>query len=216
MPWNAVWPIGNISVKANRTTGNQNTTYIQTTMGNSIVGTNTAATRDHFWNISANVDGRHRFIQSPAFTVGAVATDPVIGTGMDAVNYLKTTNGRAEWFHRNTQGIYQYTPSVIRGTVTIASTYNNLVAVPANCYGEVFMFKNSDKGFCQQAIFSSKSDLVRAFSLRVKQDGTANSYYIEFDNLGGSAFMLRVRRGDSGSFVDGTWNYIVTYSAQFP
>lgn len=89
MPWNSTAPVGSISVKANRTILQQNTTYIETTMGNSIVGTNTVTTRDHFWNVGSDEDGRHRFMQSPAFTVGGLPVDPVIGTGMDSVMYSK-------------------------------------------------------------------------------------------------------------------------------
>lgn len=117
MPWNAVWPDGAVSVRANRTKGNQNTTYIDTTMGNSIVGTNTAATRDHFWNVGSNEDGRHRFVQSPAFTSTAPAPDdvyPVIGTGMDSVLFSKlltSTQSTAQQdvnpFYRNASAIMQ-------------------------------------------------------------------------------------------------------------
>ena len=114
MPWNSLSPIGSISVRANRTTMNQNTTYIETTMGNSIVGSNLVTTRDHFWNVGANEDGRHRFIQSPGFTVGAAPADPVIGTGMDAVSYVKllssvvsTAQQDVQPFYRNTKQIMQ-------------------------------------------------------------------------------------------------------------
>jgi len=89
MPWNSTAPVGSISVKANRTILQQNTTYIETTMGTSIVGTNTVTTRDHFWNVGSDEDGRHRFMQSPAFTVGGLPVDPVVGTGMDSVMYSK-------------------------------------------------------------------------------------------------------------------------------
>ena len=89
MPWNSTAPVGSVSVKANRTILGQNTTYIESTMGTSIVGTNTVTTRDHFWNVDANLDGRHRFIQSPAFTVATIPANPVVGTGMDSVFYSK-------------------------------------------------------------------------------------------------------------------------------
>jgi len=89
MPWNSTAPVGSISVKANRTILQQNTTYIETTMGTSIVGTNAVTTRDHFWNVGSDEDGRHRFMQSPAFTVGGLPVDPVVGTGMDSVMYSK-------------------------------------------------------------------------------------------------------------------------------
>src|SRR5690349_2957761 len=113
MPWNSNAPLGSVSVKANRTKLQENTTYIETTMGNTAVGINNSSVRDHFWNVGADEDGRHRFMQSPAFTEGGVDSDPVIGTGMDAVEYVKVTNGRAERFHRNAEGIYQHVPSFL-------------------------------------------------------------------------------------------------------
>ena len=114
MPWNTVFPLGSVSVKANRTIGQQNTTYIETTMGNSIVGTNTNTTRDHFWNVGSNEDGRHRFMQSPAFTVGGLPVDPVLGAGMDSVFYSKlklaaesTSQQDVQPFFRNASAIMQ-------------------------------------------------------------------------------------------------------------
>lgn len=114
MTWNAVSPNGALSVKANELPMQQNTTYIETKMGNSIVGTNTASTRDHFWNVGSNEDGRHRFIQSPAFTVGALPTNPVLGTGMDSVFYSKlkvvaesSSQQDVQPFFRNASAIMQ-------------------------------------------------------------------------------------------------------------
>jgi len=217
MPWNSTFPLGSVSVKDNKLIGQQNTTYTQVTMGNSIVGTNTTTTRDHFWNVGTNEDGRHRFIQSPAFTVGALPTDPVIGTGMDGVQYIKTTNGRVQGFYRNAQGIYQSIPAFISGTVVISGggsgDWVTLTAVPANVYGEVIMFRDSDKSFIQSGVFSSAA-FVHAYSTRLKQVGTSNSYYIELRNDSSSSLNIQARRGDSGSGFDGTWNYRITYRAQ--
>jgi len=92
MPWNSTWPDGTVSVKANDATGVQNTNYIKATMGASIVGTNTGATTDHFWDVDANLNGHHRFVKMPKFTSTAVApddTDPAIGVGIDAAYYAK-------------------------------------------------------------------------------------------------------------------------------
>lgn len=213
MPWNTTAPLGSVSVKANRILLQQNTTYIETTMGNSVLGTNTVTTRDHFWNVGANEDGRHRFIQSPAFTVGAVPTDPVIGTGMDGVRYLKTVSGRVQGFYRNAQGIYQYIPAYITGTVNINGVNNwlNLSAIPANCYGQIFMFQNSDPAWCQTGIFSSSGVEVRGFSNRIVQDGTSNSYFVELRNNAAASLILQAARGNSGGAFDGVWTYYITY-----
>lgn len=211
MPWNSTWPVGNVSVKNNRTTGNQNTTYIETTMGNSVVGTNTVTTRDHFWNVGANEDGRHRFIQSPAFTVGAVPTDPVIGTGMDGVSYIKTVLGRVQGFYRNAQGIYQSIPAFLSGAVAIPTTaYTTVVAVPANCYGQIAMYTTAlGKYSGVTAHFRSNGVTVEAWGLTQSDDTASNNTPLKFAS-GTDALLLniRARRSDAGS---ATWNYRITY-----
>lgn len=212
MVWNSTWPLGSASVKANRLTGNENTTYIETTMGNSIVGTNTVATRDHFWNVGSNEDGRHRFIQSPAFTVGGSPDDPVIGTGMDGVQYLKTTTGTVQGFYRNAQGIYQHIPAFVSGVVNITSTstFATLVSVPANVYGEIFIWRNTTRNI-QQATFMSGNTVVEAFSQRQKQVGTSDDYFVEFLNGSGAVDLnIKARRGNDSS---ANYLYRITYRA---
>lgn len=211
MPWNSTWPVGSSSVKTNRSSGQQNTTYIETTMGNSVVGTNTVTTRDHFWNVGANEDGRHRFIQSPAFTVGAVATDPVIGTGMDGVSYLKTVSGRVEGFYRNAEGIYQYIPAFLSGSVAIPTTsYTTVVAVPADSYGEITMYTTALGRYSGvTAHFRSNGSTVEAWGLTQSDDTSSNNTPLKFASAGdASGLNIRARRSDAGS---ATWNYRITY-----
>lgn len=218
MPWNSIWPTGTVSVKANRTTGNQNTSYIETTMGNSVVGTNTAATRDHFWNVGANEDGRHRFMNLPKFTVGGLAADPVIGTGMDGVLYIREVNSdvaRVEGFYKNTQGKYQYIPSFKSGTITFVdnSTFILLTDVPKNVYGEIYIYSNTSQHI-QQAVFVSGAIFVRAYSLRQKAEGTSDDFYLEFaNNANVDLLNIKVRRTSFGA-PDADWDYRVTYRAK--
>lgn len=214
MPWNSVSPDGTISVKANRTPMNQNTTYIETTMGNSVVGTNTAATRDHFWNVGSNEDGRHRFIQSPAFTVGAVPTDPVIGTGMNGVLYLKTTSSRVEGFYRNVQGIYQYIPSFLSGTVVVGAGFGTVVAVPASVYGEIFMYTTAlGKFSVVTGFFRSDGATVESWSILNHASGVGGtSFALTFGN-GTDASGLNIRAKVNDATAGLTWNYRITYRA---
>lgn len=114
MPWNTVAPLGTVSVKANKTILQQNTTYIETTMGNSVVGTNAVTTRDHFWNVGSDEDGRHRFIQSPAFTVGGLPVDPVVGTGMDSVAYSKLKLAAEAVAQQDVQPFYRNASAVMQ------------------------------------------------------------------------------------------------------
>ena len=221
MTWQTTAPVGSSSVKTNRNILQQNTSYIETTMGNSVVGTNTTSTRDHFWNVGSNEDGRHRFIQSPGFTVGGLGTDPVIGTGMDGVIYLKTVNtdvGRVEGFYRNTNGIYQFIPSYLTGTVAISGSFVTVVAVPINCYGEIFMY-TTDAGqqlkySTQTGFFRSNATVVNSWSYtNVTGSGSANaSYALEFANgSNASGLNIRVRTHDADNGY--TWNYKITYRA---
>lgn len=214
MPWNSQWPIGNISVKANRTSGQQNTTYIETTMGNSIVGTNTNTTRDHFWNVGSNEDGRHRFIQSPAFTVGGIPANPVLGVGMDAVEYVKVTNGRAERFHRNAAGIYQHVPSFISGTVVLTSSFSTIVSLPASVYGEIFLFTTAAGEVSGQAgFFKTNNATCEAWSYGERvQGGSTAVYPVRLGNgSDASGLNLRARSDEASSGL--TWNYRITYRA---
>ena len=107
MSWNPLFPIGTISVKANEVIGTGNMSYIQTTMGVDPIGTNAVTTRDHFWDVGANEDGRHRFVQSPDFTVGGNPADPVIGTGMDVVYYSKLLSSTVSTAQQDVQAFFK-------------------------------------------------------------------------------------------------------------
>lgn len=222
MTWNSTYPVGNISVKANRTVGQQNTTYIETTMGNSIVGTNTTATRDHFWNVGANEDGRHRFIQSPAFTVGGNPADPVLGTGMDGVRYLKSdglTPASIVGFYRNAQKIFQYIPALITGTINIpsSSSYNSMTTVPDNSYGEIFMYNTDSttgKYTGQTGFYKARGGVAECWAItNLAQGSSSSDSALKFGN-GSEASVLNIMvRRSSASSSQSNWSYKVTYRA---
>lgn len=115
MPWNSNWPFGNQSVKSNESPGLENTTYIETTMGNDIVGTNANGTQDHFWDVDAGLDGHHRFMKLPGFTVGGLPDDPIFDTNfIKAVYYVKqklaaesTAQQDFQCFYKNSTNIMQ-------------------------------------------------------------------------------------------------------------
>jgi len=76
--WNSTWPLGTVSVKQNKLTGQNNTTYVETTLN-----------VDHFFNIGSDEDGHHQFIQSPKMESGGSPSNPSLATGMDGVLYFK-------------------------------------------------------------------------------------------------------------------------------
>lgn len=202
MVWRTTFPDGSKSVKANESIGQDNTTYIKTTMQ-----------LDHFWDESAS-DGYHRKVSYPASN-----TDLTVGVGMAGSHYIRRISADAptqEVFYRKSTGeIYQVTPTVLTGTKATNDSYSNLVAVPKNVYGDIFMYKNAAGtiGLVQAGTFYSDASYVYAYATRSRIDGTNNTTtflyfanYVDTVNLN-----IRVRRGEFGSSSDGTWNYIVTY-----
>lgn len=168
MPWNSVWPLGTTSVKNNKATGQQNTTYIEDTMN-----------KDHFWFVGADEDGRHNVINMPK-----QSSDPAIATGMSGNFYLRevsASNGRVQGYYQNTQGIYQFVPCFQSGTVVIpdTSTYVTVTSVPDNSYGNIYLFTNDSSRPMQQGCFKAAGGVVQAYGF--DYNGTSGSF-IQFGN----------------------------------
>jgi hypothetical protein len=186
-------------------------------MGKDPVGTNAVDTRDHFWNVGGNEDGHHRFIKSPGFVdAGGNPTDPVLGTGMGAVLYAKTTNGKVQWFtlidDTPTQSIYQVTPTVLRGTTTVGLSYGNIIDVPANVYGEIFMYATTLNVFSvQTGFFRSDATHVEAYANEFVANNLRSVIAIAFGN-GSNASGLNIRAARD-SATQANWSYIITYRA---
>ena len=95
MSWNATWPVGSTSVRANRATGAANTTYIKTTMD-----------VDHFWGVDPTKDGHHQFVQMPMNGTAAVPTTPTMATGMDGVIFCKAKTSTESPTHQDIQPFF--------------------------------------------------------------------------------------------------------------
>lgn len=105
MSWSSTSPDGTKSVKANEAPMAANTVYTETEMN-----------IDHFWNIGADEDGRHKFAQMPKYEDGEVATptSPTIGAGMDLAYFARlktaaeaTAAQDVQPYARNAGGIMQ-------------------------------------------------------------------------------------------------------------
>lgn len=220
MPWNSNSPDGTLSVRANRIPMNQNTTYIETTMGNSIVGTNTVSTRDHFWNVGSDEDGRHRFFQSVGFTQGTAPADPLIGAGMDGVIYLREVHGRVEGFYKNRPlelagTPYQFIPTYLIGTHRVTGLYTNVVTIPDNCWGEIFFFQFPTAGRFtgQTGFFKSSGGVLDAWAHSVGPANTTERLILKFGN-GADALGLDIRvRNEAEPLNPLDWHYRITYRA---
>lgn len=198
MSWSSISPDGTRSVKANESIGQGNTTYIETKMK-----------LDHFWNEDADKDGHHDLLH-----MAKQASDPTIATNLDGTVYLKdTVEGRTEGFYKNGSGIYQFIPSVLTGTVSVSSgsLYSTVSAIPANTYGEIFMYTTAlGKYSGQTGFFRSDATSCESWSYGMKIQGTSPILAaLKFANGSEvSGLNIRARRDGASS---ATWNYIITY-----
>lgn len=205
MVWNVPWPDNTKSVKQNAAPGQQNTNYIETTLQN-----------DHFFDEGTDEDGHHKKVSMEEYSETAIGapTDPTIPTGMDACLYLKDANGRIQGFFRNDNGIYQYIPSFLSGTasITSTSTYSTIVAVPANCYGHIYLYTDTDTEDGQFGFFKSGTTVVQAYSMATvfASSSTANINLKLGNGAQASDLNLRARRGEGPS---ATYQYRVVYWA---
>lgn len=198
MPWNSTWPNGAVSVKQNRPTGQQNTSYIETTMN-----------IDHYWNIGSNYDGHHKFVQMPN-----QASDIPLAGAMDGAIYIKTvsaSNPRVEGFYRNVNGIYQFIPSFQTGSVSIpSSTYVTVATVPAHSYGQIFMFTDNDDQNMSFGFFKSGATLTQSYACTTQFAGSSDPVTnLKFGNDDqASALTIRARRQNGPS---ATYLYRIVY-----
>ncbi len=222
MPWNSTSPDGSISVASNRTKIQDNFTWIETKLGNTAVGTSTSSTRDHFWNVSATLDGRHRFIQSPIFTVGSLPVRPSLGTGMDAMFFLSDGDGIPQWYHGcDEQTTYQVTPGYLAGTKILDpdddGEYHTLIAVPPSMWGDIFMWRDGD-GSGDEGTFRGQTGFLRSGSSKVQ----AWAYAIQSENTAGFKYNLKFGSGNDASGLNirvkvvaadanHTWNYRISF-----
>lgn len=221
MPWNSIWPMGSLSVKQNETPGAQNTAYIKDTMGGVALTApnNVAATTDHFWDVAAGLNGHHRFMKLPDF-----AADPVIDNiSIRGVAYAKTvsvSNTRIELFYKNNEGVYQVSPSFVQGTTAaISGSYINVVTVPANSYGDIFMWATVDGTANEQryrtvtGFFRSNATTTNSWALANNIEGTSDyKNGLKFGN-GSDAVGLDIRARVADASNGLTWNYRITYRA---
>lgn len=198
MTWTSNWPDGSKSVRGNESAGTGNMSYIENKMK-----------LDHYWNEDANKDGHHKIIQ-----MTEEATDPALATGMDGAIYLKSDGSRIQGFYRNTNGIYQFIPAFLSGTVNMSTSTTNIVAVPANVYGEIFMWNGDAAGSSAKGFFHSDGTKVYAYAVGFLASGSSTtSSIIRFENSITSTD-LTIKGWLSTSLGTTLFNYRITYRAK--
>jgi hypothetical protein len=219
MTWHPIWPVITDSVKANGPTGVANTNYIKGTMGGVALNINLAGTTDHFWDVAAGLNGHHRFVKLPDFT-----TDPLIDdTSIRGVMYAKApsvTATRIELFYKNGSATYQLSPSFLSGTSgAISGSYVDIVVVPANVYGDIFMWATADGTAAESryrtasGFFRSNATTVSSWGVAVDTQGDGDfTNALKFGN-GSDTNALNIRARAADATTGLTWNYRITYRA---
>lgn len=165
---------------------------------------------DHVFNDSAqSTDGVHRQV-----TMIARAIPVILPAGTNSILYSWVdSNSQTQLKFYNGANDYQLTPtwSVISGTVTISSSFATLAAVPANVFGEVFMWKGR---FIQAGTFISDAGIVNGYAYSEKyKSGSSPSQILNFgfDGDGASGLNLQAQNDGSGSSFNGVWTFKILY-----
>lgn len=164
---------------------------------------------DHVFNDTAQADdGAHR-----KMTMVNLSADPVaLPAGTNGIVYSKVVSGETQMFFYNGVRISQFTSGevLLTGTVAVTSAFSTIVAIPANMFGEVYLYKAR---FIQVGAFVSDASVVNGYSYAEKFEsgsGASQILRLGFDASGASGLNLRVRNDSSSSF-DGTWTYKIFY-----
>lgn len=201
MVWTSLSPDGSKSVKQNQAPMAANTVYTESTLNN-----------DHFWNIGTDEDGYHRKISmmNYAETATGAPADPTIPTGLDGVIYLKTANGTVQGFYRNVVGIYQFIPGFLSGTVNLSGSIQNILIVPNNTYGQIYLFINGSQQAMGFGIFKAGANVCQAYCMSTAINGSTNSLVPFIFGNGTQSSGLFLRVGVLSAPV-GTYQYRITY-----
>lgn len=205
MVWRTLAPDGSQSTKANVTILQDNTTYIEQTMGN--VLSNAEPSQDHFWNLN-QYSGHHRQVQMTnyAATYAGAPLEPTLNANMDGSIFVKIANDQFKGFFKNSTNTYQFIPAFVTGTHNVTGSYTNVVALPNNCYGQVWMFKTgaaeSDFGF---GAFRVTNSVCQAFCFPSNVGGsTSANLQLRFgsgDQASGLNFRVKADGGGTGNYA---------------
>jgi hypothetical protein len=169
--------------------------------------------RDHIFNLTPSPGDNSGTHLQVTLTARA---DPVsLPTGTNAVLYAWVDGlSQTQLKYYNGTSYFQITPTftVISGTVTVPAfqAFANITAVPANVFGEIYLWKNR---FIQQGTFVSDASIVNGYSFAEKFTGGSGASQIlnlGFDGSGASGLNLTVANTGSSSF-NGVWNYKIFY-----
>ena len=180
---------------------NTNFARLKTIIAGDHVFNDTTQTSDGFHNQV------HMFVRASPSTLDGANSILYSWVDANSQTQLRFYNGAFD---------YQITPidTVLTGTVTInSSTFTNIVAVPANVFGDVYLWKGHA---LQVGGFVSDGSIVNGFAFSEKfQSGTGAQPILQlgFDGAGVNGLNLTVVNNQGSSF-NGVWNFKVFFRSK--
>lgn len=186
-------PQGNQTIASTQAPINGNFTFLHDALAveHNVLNSNAAVT----YHLQASMPNQ---ALSPSFPVG---TDGVyFSSSTNPYYYDGTTNWRMNDWEAILKGTY--TPSS-------ASTFSNIVAIPANKVGLIVLSANSSSGYTQTGAFSTSGSRTFGFSNRIKINGSSDDYPVELNNNNNALFLQG--RAYSSGYTGITYTYTVFY-----
>ena len=167
---------------------------------------------DHVFNDTGqDTDGIHR-----QMTLVDRDTPTVLLTGSNSITYgkLASDNSSDVWFYNGTLN-NQLNWRELQGTCNMTSSFSDIVAIPANCYGYIYLFKDiaPNGQYVSSGTFASNNSVTNGYSYAEKfisGSGATQLIFLGFSGAGASALTLK-GKNDNGSFYNGVWNYRAFY-----
>lgn len=167
---------------------------------------------DHVFNDTAqDTDGVHNQV---TIIDRAIPTALLAGTNSITYGLLASDASSDLWYYNGTLN-NQLNWRELQGTCNMTSSFSDIVAIPANCYGYIYLFKDiaPNGQYISAGTFASNNSVTNGYSYAEKfipGSGATQLIRLGFFGDGASALFLR-GRNDNGSFYNGVWNYRAFY-----
>lgn len=183
-----------------------------------------AQANTNFSRLKVIIQGDHVFNDTAAATDGLHSqvtlinrTDPSsVPAGANSILYGKVASDGINdfWFYNSTVA-RQANWRELTGTASITTSFSNIVAVPADTYGYIFMYASIgvEGYYIQTGAFAANNSVCNAYSVALKfESGSGAQQIIRFGvpSDGASGLFIRGKNDQASKFTT-TWTYKVYY-----
>lgn len=194
MPYDNNVPQASQTVAATQSPINGNFAFIQTSLR-----------ADHNFNAlnPGQAEGTHLQVSMPNQSLS-----PVLPTGCNGTYFINS--GLAFFFDGTRSWVLNDWQNVLSGTYTPTSTssFNTVVAIPANTVGQAIFYAGSVPVMASGTFFTDGATCY-GFSNRIKINGSSDDYPIELNNSGSGLNLSG--RAFSSAYNNKTYTYKIFY-----